>query len=173
MEAVPSPADRIELQVKLCECGCTSPAPIAKMTNRKLGHVRGQPVRFVRGHAARVNPRKPQGFGLLQGREGRWAIWCCDGSRVYFSRAVMEAELRRPLRGDEEVHHINRNPTDDRCENLEVLSHREHAQRHRPSHCRRGHPLSGENLYTSPDGRNQCRICARMRNRKRARTVVA
>jgi len=37
----------------LCECGCGRPAPIAKMTNTKKGHVKGQPVRFIRGHHAR------------------------------------------------------------------------------------------------------------------------
>jgi hypothetical protein len=37
----------------LCECGCGARAPIAKMTNTKKGHVRGRPVRFIRGHHAR------------------------------------------------------------------------------------------------------------------------
>lgn len=39
----------------LCECGtCGLPAPIAKLTNRKLGHVKGQPVRFISGHSTRL-----------------------------------------------------------------------------------------------------------------------
>lgn len=45
----------------LCECGCGEPAPIAKRTDRRHGWVRGQPVRFVRGHSTRgrrVGPRK-------------------------------------------------------------------------------------------------------------------
>lgn len=28
--------------------------------------------------------------------------------------------------------------------------------------CKRGHPLSGDNLYVTPDGRRQCRTCHRM-----------
>jgi hypothetical protein len=36
--------------VKLCECGCGEPAPIAKKTDSRLGHVKGQPVRYVCGH---------------------------------------------------------------------------------------------------------------------------
>lgn len=36
--------------VKLCECGCGEPAPIAKQTNRPQGRVKGQPMRFIRGH---------------------------------------------------------------------------------------------------------------------------
>lgn len=38
----------------LCGCGCGRRAPIAKMTNRRLGHVKGQPTRFLRGHSGRV-----------------------------------------------------------------------------------------------------------------------
>lgn len=38
---------------KLCECGCGRPAPIATRTNRRFGWVKGQPTRFVRGHATR------------------------------------------------------------------------------------------------------------------------
>jgi hypothetical protein len=40
---------------KLCECGCGHPAPIAKETNHRKGHVQGQPVRFIHGH----NGRRP------------------------------------------------------------------------------------------------------------------
>ncbi len=38
---------------KLCECGCGEPAPIATMTNRSLGYVKGQPRSFVNGHQNR------------------------------------------------------------------------------------------------------------------------
>jgi hypothetical protein len=43
--------------VKLCECGCGELAPIAKHDHRRSGHVRGQPVRFVHGHRARLDAR--------------------------------------------------------------------------------------------------------------------
>ena len=35
----------------------------------------------------------------------------------------------------------------------------------RKTHCLRGHELSGENLYVSPDGRRNCRECNRIRDR--------
>lgn len=35
---------------------------------------------------------------------------------------------------------------------------------HSKTHCLRGHPLSGDNLYVTPDGRPQCRTCQRKRN---------
>lgn len=50
--------------VKLCECGCGNPAPIAKQTVTARGWVKGEPVRFIRGHRARLGHRP-------MGAEGR------------------------------------------------------------------------------------------------------
>ena len=36
-----------------CECGCGQDAPIAKRTRTEWGHIRGEPVRFIRGHATK------------------------------------------------------------------------------------------------------------------------
>lgn len=48
---------QLEFQfAKLCECGCGQPAPIAKHSNTKLGHTKGQPLRFAHGHQSRVRP---------------------------------------------------------------------------------------------------------------------
>ena len=52
-----------------------------------------------------------------------------DGS-VLEHRLVLAERLGRPLRRDEHVHHINRNPRDNRIENLIVLSNAEHWRRH-------------------------------------------
>lgn len=38
-------------QVKLCECGCGNPAPISKQTAASRGWVKGEPLRFIHGHA--------------------------------------------------------------------------------------------------------------------------
>jgi hypothetical protein len=39
--------------VKLCECGCGNPAPIATHNCTKTGASKGQPLRFINGHANR------------------------------------------------------------------------------------------------------------------------
>jgi hypothetical protein len=39
--------------VKLCECGCGKPAPIATRTHRRWDHIKGQPKRFIKGHHTR------------------------------------------------------------------------------------------------------------------------
>lgn len=44
---------------KLCECGCGQYAPIAKITNSRWGHIKGLPVRFIRGHHVRLAPIRP------------------------------------------------------------------------------------------------------------------
>ena len=39
--------------MKLCECGCGNPAPIAAKNHTKHGHVKGQPMRYIKGHILR------------------------------------------------------------------------------------------------------------------------
>lgn len=52
--------------VKLCECGvCGLPAPIAKRTITCKGHVKGQPIRFIKGHRR---------LHLAGQRFGRWLV---------------------------------------------------------------------------------------------------
>lgn len=60
---------------------------------------------------------------------GRWTIWV-GGKNVYRYRWIMEQHLGRELRTDEHVHHKNGNTTDDRIENLELISIREHGRLH-------------------------------------------
>jgi hypothetical protein len=39
-----------------CMCGCGQATPIAKQSNRRLGHVAGQHVRYIGGHNTRKSP---------------------------------------------------------------------------------------------------------------------
>ena len=45
-------------------------------------------------------------------------------------RYIMEQHLGRELERDEVVHHINGNPRDNRIENLEIMSLKDHARLH-------------------------------------------
>lgn len=37
----------------LCECGCGEPTPIATRNRSRIGHVKGQPIRFLVGHSTK------------------------------------------------------------------------------------------------------------------------
>ena len=53
-----------------------------------------------------------------------------EGKRVRAHRWIMEQHLGRKLLSDEEVHHINHNPLDNRIENLEVINRGKHIDLH-------------------------------------------
>lgn len=45
--------------VKLCECGCGQPAPIAKRNDTRAGQIKGQAIRFISGHQFKVRTILP------------------------------------------------------------------------------------------------------------------
>ena len=45
--------------MKLCECGCGEPVALAPFSIPDRGWLKGQPIRFVRGHNSRIHPTRP------------------------------------------------------------------------------------------------------------------
>lgn len=84
-------------------------------------------------------------------------------------RVIAERKLGRRLRPGEIVHHKDENILNYAADNLEVMpSQSEHARLHftgmeRPkkTHCKYGHELSDDNVYTYPNGRRRCLACRR------------
>lgn len=68
-------------EVRLCECGCGQPTPMARETNRKLGHVKGRPLRFIWGHGNRKIPHP-----------GNRRLFVKAGQRIGLS-VVLEPEM--------------------------------------------------------------------------------
>lgn len=119
----------------LCLCGCGQPAPIAKDTDPRYGHVQGQPVRFIRNHHRRGVGYSPEGLErhkqFLPRGEHHWKwnggrkahsdgyIHVGIGSRyVPEHRVVMAERIGRPLAPQEVVHHRNGRRDDNRPANL-------------------------------------------------------
>lgn len=117
--------------------------------------------------------RDRQGYGLYQANFGKgqrvsfkahrfaWALWVAD-------------DLSDP---DRCIDHLCDNPSCVRPDHLRMTTWRENllrsptsqaGQHARQTHCKRGHPLSGANLYvwTDPTGRRgpMCRACRRDRS---------
>jgi hypothetical protein len=74
-----------------------------------------------------------------------------------------------PIPDGLQIDHLCRNRGCVNPRHLEVVTQQENIRRGvgasarnaRKTHCPQGHPLSGDNLYVSPAGWRQCRICRR------------
>jgi 5-methylcytosine-specific restriction endonuclease McrA len=96
----------------LCQCGCGRPAPIAKQTRDWLGHVKGQPIRFIRGHHGRRPDADPLRRGWAEARrlypiEGQVCDECADAPAL-------------------DHHHRDGDPTNNARENVRLLCRRCH-----------------------------------------------
>jgi hypothetical protein len=90
LQASKSPAGAAEPKASgLCGCGCGRKTTIARWNDPVRGKVRGQPMRFIRGHSSRrpehiarlVARIQPQGSGLLRFRvDPATGCWLWSGS---------------------------------------------------------------------------------------------
>ncbi|MCR4340535.1 MAG: HNH endonuclease [Gemmatimonadaceae bacterium] len=101
-------------------------------------------------------------------------IWR-DGKKVRAHRWIMEQYLGRKLLPGEHVHHRNGNPLDNRLENLQVLSPKEHMQWHK-AHDRVPKPCANCGQVFTPTQRQhkrqkccspECAMAMRVVARKR------
>lgn len=67
----------------------------------------------------------------IERRHGYVKIFVPGRGQVLEHRYVMEQHLGRPLHPDEHIHHLNRDKTDNRIENLVLTSNSEHQYLHR------------------------------------------
>lgn len=96
---------------------------------------------------------------------GRKEAYFKGGGHTFHARLVAAIKLRRPIRSGEHVHHINGDCSDDRFENLEVLTPAEHYAKH-PR--RTGRPCSGCGADVS-ERTFGCQPCAVRHNAWRAK----
>jgi hypothetical protein len=175
--------------MKLCECGCGEPTRIASKTDRAIGHVKGQPIRFICGHNGRI-PIEERLWPQVEKTESCWLFkgplnWLgygevyIGGKTKHVHRVVYELMVG-PIPNGLSIDHLCRvrhcvNPA-----HLEPITTRENvlrgigitAQNARKTHCKRGHEFTPENTYVFPSGGRACRTCRLMHSRLYERARV-
>lgn len=120
-------------EIKLCKCGCGMPAPVAKYTDKRVGHIKGKPVRFINGHYGKIQPTGKKAYRYNGGTRkwsGRIGIHNPNHSRSdsegYVLRYILivEKALGKLLPLLAVIHHHNCNSEDDRNKNLVVCENK-------------------------------------------------
>lgn len=131
-----------------CQCGCGQKAPVAKRNYHYLGHVKGQPMKYIRNHNLKLVDRSKSKHkklnnspvwkgGKITKKNGYVYIYIGKdhpmaekNGYVREHRLVMAQALGRMLTSDECVHHKNERKNDNRFANLSLCSRPIHSFNH-------------------------------------------
>jgi HNH endonuclease len=115
-----------------CHCGCGGKTKIATRTKSARGQFTGEPLRYLLHHNGRRGTSTgTKAFFVTRGRT--YVMGRKESSSMLYSRVLMWNKIGREPRPDEIVHHVNGDPTDDRIENLEIVTRAQHISLHRAS----------------------------------------
>lgn len=117
-----------QIEKGLCQCGCGEKTKIAHKTNSHLGHVRNQPIKYIKDHQnrGRIGPDSAHWRGGRTSSHGYVLILKPNhpkaNSRGYIQEHILIAEkvLGKLLPTGAVIHHINENRSDNRKENLVI-----------------------------------------------------
>lgn len=167
----------------LCECGCGRETSIAKYSDPRYGYVKGEPVRYIRGHHFRRDPeaRFRAKINVVTDPNECW-LWTAtlnsDGyGQFWTGEAVVKAHRWAyehwigPIPEGRELDHLCRVASCVNPAHLQPVTHHENvlrgnapaARQARQTHCKRGHVLAGDNLLVDARGHRRCRACDRLR----------
>lgn len=124
----------------ICQCGCGEKAQISKKTDRAAGQIKGEPVRYIKGHNFRGPKSGDKSPNWKGGRylstHGYVIVWTPEGER-YEHLVVAEKAIGRKLKyispghpDNEVVHHINGDKLNNGNNNLLVCTHAYHTELH-------------------------------------------
>lgn len=131
-----------------CECGCGNETNLAPTTRPSRGWVKGEPLRFILGHRARVphpiaellwpriDVREPDECWLWTGHRGHYGYGRIHRGSV--PRFILEEKLGRDLLAGEVVRHT--------CDN--------------PPCCNPAHLIPGTQADNSRDAKERGRVAA-------------
>ncbi len=127
----------------------------------------------------RVRGRRRDNGGLMSThvREGYVCVQFCRGAKHRFQRVhrLVALAFLGPPASDQEVRHLDGNPSNNHLENLAWGTHAENRRdqlRHgtdpmaSKTHCKWGHPFAGRNLIRLANGRRRCRDCSNAAGRR-------
>ena len=109
-----------------CECGCGQKTAVATKTDKRFGHKKDEPLRFINGH----NPKRSRDVwdGNRLDSNGYVKILMPDHSRangngyVQEHILVLEKVLGRPILPTEATHHIDGDRTNNTPGNLMLFA---------------------------------------------------
>jgi hypothetical protein len=110
----------IVLNLGFCQCGCGERTRLAPQTNKKLGWVKGQPIKFIVGHWAKLKwkgqaPHNWNGGVSQVGKKGRERGYldilmpkhhrAHGHGYVFLHTLIAESALGKPLPREVVIHH--------------------------------------------------------------------
>jgi Zn-finger nucleic acid-binding protein len=122
--------NRRNIEIRTCSPQCAGILAVGRQQNETWKNNRLKSW-TANGNAqkAKKGPLNPRFTGRKMSEGYVW-VWTEKTGYIQEHRLVMQRHLGRPLTDDEIVHHHNRDRTDNRLENLQVMTREEHSAEH-------------------------------------------